>query len=342
MKIKLQYASDVTVLPASVLTVMGRTTAIDLRVLLVLCHDAAMREDVEAHMPALCEQAGCTEAQAHAALAFWRGADVLSVEDTAEEAAIAAPVPTVGQTATETQANAVTLKKSDSLPKYTTEELTALLEKRKETAALIDECQRILGKLFNTHEISILVGLLDYLALDAEYLILLCAHCAKLGKTSLHYIEKVAFDMVDGGAADVASLQETLRREDARRESEGQIRALFGAQDRKLTQAERKYIHRWTEEWCFDMTMIELAFEATVNSIGEASMRYTDGVLKRWQAEGLTTPEAVAASDEKWKQSQAQSAGKKSGKGTKGTSDGGSFDTDDFFEAALRRSFDDL
>ena len=169
MKIRLQYASDVAVLPASALTVMGRATAIDLRVLLVLCHNAAMREDTEAHMPALCEQAGCTEAQAHAALAFWRGADVLSVEDTAEETAVAAPVPAAGQNAPETQVKTAPLKKSDSLPKYTTEELTALLEKRKETAALIDECQRILGKLFNTHEISILVGLLDYLALDAEY-----------------------------------------------------------------------------------------------------------------------------------------------------------------------------
>jgi DnaD/phage-associated family protein len=192
----------------------------------------------------------------------------------------------------------------------------------------------------------VLVGLLDYLSLDAEYLVLLCAHCADLGKKSLHYMEKVAFDMVDGGVSDVTALQETLRREDAMREAEGKIRTLFGAGGRKLTQAERKYIHHWVEEWKFDMAMIERAYEATVDSIGEASMRYTDGVLKRWYTEGLMTPEAVEASDEKWRQEHEAGAtpGNKSGKKGKkdGGESGGSFDTDDFFDAARRRAFEEI
>ena len=95
--------------------------------------------------------------------------------------------------------------------------------------------------------------------------------------------------------------------------------------------------------------MIELAYEATVDAIGEASMRYTDGVLKRWQTEGLSTPEAVAASDERWRQAReneaqgasgGKSAGKSAGKNEK--KNGGSFDVDDFFEAALKRSYQDM
>ena len=95
------------------------------------------------------------------------------------------------------------------------------------------------------------------------------------------------------------------------------------------------------------MVMIERAYEATVDSIGEASMRYTDGVLKRWQAEGLLTPAAVEESDEKWRQAHesAPNAAKqgKTGKGDKSDiHTSGSFDTDDFFEAALRRSYEDM
>ena len=351
MKIQIQYGTGVAVLPASVLDVMNRATAADLRVLLALCADAAMREQLDGGMEKLCARSGCTPAQAEASLAFWRGAGVLTVsEDGTSEPMPAPEEADIGETAALAQTDSpepapAPLRRPDSLPKYTTEELTALLEKRREAAAVIDECQRVLGKIFNTHEIGILVGLLDYLALEAEYLILLCAHCAKMGKKSLHYIEKVAFDKVDGGACDVASLQETLRREDAAREAEGKIRALFGAQDRKLSQTERKYIHRWTEEWHFDLMMIERAYEATVDSIGEASMRYTDGVLKRWQAEGLMTPEAVEASDEKWRQAResAPNAAAKNGKSEKGNkNNGGSFDVDDFFEAALRRSYQDM
>ena len=342
MSMNLQYGNEVVVLPAAALDVMARATVVDLRVLLTLCAN----RDVRADLSRLSACAGCTVAQVEASVAFWRGAGVITVDDKETDASVV-PCAEVKPAESETVAESATERvqvvgRSDSLPRYTTEELSSLLESRKETAALIDECQRILGKIFNVREIGILVAMLDYLSLDAEYLILLCAHCAKLGKTSLHYVEKVALDMVDGGANTVEALQETLRREDAARESEGQIRALFGARDRKLTAAERKYIHRWLEEWRFDMPMIELAYEATVDSIGEASMRYTDGVLKRWYAEGLNDPAAVAVSDDKWRRAKENGTGK-----TKAAKEGkeqpsGSFDTDDFFEAALRRSFEDL
>lgn len=347
MKITLQYGSEVAVIPASAMAVMSRATATDLRVLLALCADAALRTAASTS-EGLFARADCTPAQAEAAIAFWRGAGVLVVEES-EETVSEMPLtiseevsaPRVEES---TRIQVVTPKRPDSLPKYTTEELTALLEKRREAAAMIDECQRVLGKIFNTHEIGVLVGLLDYLSLEAEYLILLCAHCAKMGKKSLHYIEKVAFDMVDGGAVDVLSLQETIRREDEAKELEGQIRRLFGAQDRRLSQTERKYIQRWTAEWHFEMAMIELAYEATVDSIGEASMRYTDGVLKRWFTEGLTTPEAVAAADEEWRRAhEGAPNASKSGKSEKEPKkNGGSFDVDDFFEAALKRSYKDM
>ena len=340
MTIKLQYGNDVIALPGAVAGVMANASAQDLQLLILLCAEPTLRGDASR----LCERLGCTEEQMRLSLAFWRGAGVLTVEEGAACAPVAVPTETTTPTVVVTSTPTVP-PRGDSLPRYTTEELSDLLERRQEAAALIDECQRVLGRIFNVREIGILVGLLDYLSLDAEYLILLCAHCAGLGKTSIHYVEKVAQDMVAGGADTVEALQETLRREDAAREAEGQIRALFGAQDRKLTQAERKYIRRWTDEWKFDIHMIELAYEATVDSIGEASMRYTDGVLKRWSAEGLTTPEAVAASDERWrrdKENTAAPAGKAKPSKESGKKQGGSFDVDDFFEAALKRSYEDI
>ena len=326
-------------LPGATAQVMTNASAEDLRLLILLCAEPALRENTAR----LCERLGCTEEQVRLSLAFWRGAGVLTAENGVSE------TPASQSAAEESVPTAVSAPAAahhtDSLPRYTTEELSDLLERRQEAAALIDECQRVLGRIFNVREIGVLVGLLDYLSLDAEYLILLCAHCAGLGKTSIHYVEKVAQDMVAGGACTVEALQETLRREDAAREAEGRIRALFGAQDRKLTATERKYIRRWTDEWKFDMGMIELAYEATVDTIGDASMRYTDGVLKRWAAEGLTTPEAVAASDERWRrarENEAASAGKSKTPKDGGKKQGGSFDVDDFFEAALKRSYEDI
>ena len=306
MKIRLQYASDVAVVPASAVAVLERASATDLRVLLALCADAAARENVEAHADTLCSRTGCTPAQLDAALAFWRGAGVL--ETVGEKSAVQtetvtesvnteagerepSPADTVQPAATGLpdlqeeiteggRVRVVRTRRTTTLPQYTTEEYTASLEKRREAAAVIQECQHIMGS-FKEHDAKILVGLMDYLALDGAYLVLLCSHCMKLGKASMRYVESVAFDMVEDGVKDVTALQETLRREDEARETEYRIRSLYGAQGRKLTPTEKKYIKRWTEEWRFDFALIERAYETAVDTKGEASMRYADGILKR-------------------------------------------------------------
>ena len=126
MKIKLQYGTAVAVLPAAALAVMDRATAVDLRVLLALCADTRADD--------LSRRAGCTLAQAEASLAFWRGAGILSVEEegTADIAApigteAAEPAPAISVAEPEP---APPLRRPDSLPKYSTDELTALLEKK--------------------------------------------------------------------------------------------------------------------------------------------------------------------------------------------------------------------
>ena len=99
------------------------------------------------------------------------------------------------------------LKKPEAtLPTYTTEELSGILERRAETSAVIDECERMLGKMFSTSETAKVVGLIDYLGLDGEYIINLCAHCARIGKKSLRYVETVAFDLYDRGIISVEAL----------------------------------------------------------------------------------------------------------------------------------------
>ena len=58
--------------------------------------------------------------------------------------------------------------------------------------------------------------------------------------------------------------------------------------------------------------------------------KYADAILEKWHAEGLRTEEEVLAFEQKSKQQ------KNSGEGEK------SYELDDFFEAALKRSLEDL
>lgn len=335
-------------LPVAALEIMGRATAQDMRVLLWLCAARELRED----LPCLCERVGCTEAEAQASIAFWRGAGVLTVEDqpltsvTVESKAETElqAGPTEGSEPSDGTQTPPAPRRTESLPRYTTEELSDLLERRREAAALIDECQRILGRIFNVREIGVLVGLLDYQSLDAAYLVLLCTYCAKIGKTSMDYVKAMALNLVDDGVTSVESLQKALHRKEVAHETEGKIRTLFGSWDRQLTTTERKYIRRWIEEWCCDISIIKRAYEMTVDATGKATMRYTDAILKRWYENQLTTLEQIEAEEEqrRYEKEKNKQAKLKQNKKSNTPEKGGSFDVDDFFEAALKRSYQDM
>ena len=76
----------------------------------------------------------------------------------------------------------------------------------------------------------------------------------------------------------------------------------------------------------------------TVTATGDASLPYTNSILERWNAEGLKTAEEIDASIERESEARAKQKGAKTKAQESGTL-GNSFDTDDYFEAALKRSF---
>ena len=63
---------------------------------------------------------------------------------------------------------------------------------------------------------------------------------------------------------------------------------------RKLTIYEDEYILKWTEEYGYDMDIIELALKRSVYK-ANAGFKYYDDLLSDWHEKGLTTPEQVEA-----------------------------------------------
>ena len=104
------------------------------------------------------------------------------------------------------------------------------------------------------------------------------------------------------------------------------LRDLFGIGKRALIKREREAFFRWISEWEMPLDVIERAYEITVGSTKEPSVPYTNAILEKWHAKGLKTLADVEA-EEAAKSPAAKPAM-------------GNFDTDDFFEAALSRSYD--
>lgn len=331
---KFNYQQEVLVIPASVLTAGADAT--QLRVLLWLASDTTLLRKTRQ----LAKLADCDADAARAAIAFWQRAGVIAQEAGEDSVPAMASAEADSSIAVETAEKSAEvgqggksaekrtlLRRADELPSYTQEELGNLLEARASLRVLMDEAQRTMGKMFNTMETNILVGMLDYLGMPEESILLLLAHCVRIGKDSMRAVEKYAISLVDRGIREPAALEEEIRVLEALHSFEGEVRKLFGMGKRALTTREKKMLRAWTELG-YGIEAVQLAYEVTVHATKEPSVPYTNAILERWNAEGLHTEEEIRRSLEKPK------------KRVKEPTFGNSFDTDDFFEAALKRSFE--
>ena len=326
---KLNFQQDVLVIPASVLSCCADANDAAMRVLLWLASDLSLADKPRQ----LAKLAECDPKSLKSILQFWKMYGVLC--DGAEDA-----VPTMASVTEAAQADHAEqkpqkahLRRADELPNYTSVEIAELLEQRASVRVLIDEAQQIIGKIFNPTEVNILIGMLDYLGMNEECVMLLLAHCKRIEKTGMRSIEKYAITLADKGIVSTDAMEEEIRRAELMHSFEGQIRAMFGMErKRALTTRESKMISAWLS-FGYDIDIVREAYEMTVNATGEASLPYANSILERWNAEGFRTLEEIRTAT-------AAEQAKKTAQKNKAEL-GNSFDTDDFFEAALKRSFRD-
>ena len=298
----------------------------DLRVLVATLMLEEKSEDKTVAAKDICEALGIGEEELSASLKYWRGAGLITVPKKKAAKEEKSDKEEKSENKKLESAHKDGKLEKETMPTYTTEELTALMKKRKITSTFRGEASRVYGKVFNQHEIEIIVRMIDYIGFNSECVLLLLSYYSKQ-KKPLRYIEKAALAFYDDGITTAKELQQKLCAMDRIEEAEGQIRAMFGMTGRALTTKEKKYIASWVEKMNFSVEMIRLAYDKTVDNTHEASPAYANGILERWFADGIDTLEKVEAADEKRNEGKLGQVER-------------SFDTNDFFEAALKRSYE--
>ncbi len=215
------------------------------------------------------------------------------------------------------------------LPHYAAADAADYLERHEEMRSLVDCCQNISGDMFSTAETEILIGMHDYLALSPEYIMLLFAHAKKLGKKSVRYVETLAIKFFNEGVTDYKDLEERLRSIEKLDTAEQFVRNLFGLRSRALIPKEKAMVEKWVMTMHYDRAVLQKAYEVTITNTGKPSISYANGVLENWYKAGLANVAEIEAS-----MAEYQKAHEKAVPAT-------SFDTDDFFSAALRRSYEE-
>ena len=320
MNIKINYGTGVATLPTAALPILDRATKADIKVLFLLCAEPYLLtgETREACISRISERAGATAAQIEAALSFWRGAGVLDAEEgedvvsepvvTPASEPLAEPQGTVPAEADETTSKpaTVTVTRSssrmlDEIPNYTTDELEAFLQGQAEAATYLDECQNIWGSLFNPREINTVIALVDTWGFQWDYVIALLAFACKQFKEkenqgkSLNYVYRMAVSLHKEGIVTSRALQQKFVEIEKMASFEKRLRDMFGLGARILTPKEKKYISTWLYEYHYDIEIVELAYNITVDVKGAPNISYTNGVLKHWFEDGLKTLEEIIA-----------------------------------------------
>ncbi len=353
-QIKMNYGQAVIPLPAVPADVLARASAADLRVLIAVCTPGAVpvADSLDAYAAALGARGVGSEAQILASLAFWRGAGVLELsEDTGPAVTVSPakeiPPPSVAPAEMPAEADADVDEPSpatvirrargfEKLPRYNSKELGDMMEARQEIKENLDECARIWGDILTIPEANVLLGLSDYLGLDWDYILSLVARCVEEhkrhgAKPSMRYVEKMALTYYDEEIRTLHDLEDKFRAQDALRSLEGKLRTLFGMGERRLTPKETKFFSAWAHDFHYDFDIIQKAYEVTVDIKGKPNLNYINSVLSNWDRDHLRTVEEIEAHMAVHRAEQAQKPAPKA-------QPSGSFDTDNFFDAAVRRN----
>lgn len=157
-------------------------------------------------------------------------------------------------------------------------------------AVLCEEAQTAFGKALSRSELQRLVAL--YLAdgWQPDVLLLCCAETARQGRRTVAAVVRELQRWKEEGVETGEDAERYLRRAQQRESDCAATAPLFGATPQQLTQWERRAIARWHEEWGFGIEMVE---EALLRAENHRTVRYVDGILRSWRAQGLTTVAAV-------------------------------------------------
>lgn len=268
------------------------------------------------------------QSEIDASLKFWRGAGVFGAPS-AGKSKKTLPEATKQEKPLQTAHRGGAVERSGSLEQYTSTQLAELMEQRKMSAQFVDEAQRIFGKVFRIYDTGILMGIVDQLGFEEEAVLAILAYAARKEKKTMRYVEQVAMTLYDAGVTETVAVIERIDRMERSGETIAKLRSMFGVGDRELTTTEKRLFTAWTEKYAYSLDVIRMAYDITVDNIQKPVPKYTNSILEKWYAEGLRTAQDVGEFLEKAKASDTGVTEK-------------SYDVEDFFEAALRRSYENL
>ena len=153
----------------------------------------------------------------------------------------------------------------------------------------------------------------DQYGFDEQVMLALFCQCADRNALNRNYVQTVAAGWNKEKIKTYEDLENYFERKDTLNKLGKEITNKLGIR-RSLTSFEEEYILKWTDEYKYNMDIIEIALKRSVLK-ANAGFKYYDELLTDWHTKGLTTPEEVekhleSISEKKFRTKQVQKVAK--------------------------------
>lgn len=218
-------------------------------------------------------------------------APIVSITPEKHSAAVTAPVRD-SEEAPSAPASAIPAK-----PVYSLDRLRAF-QNDESTRQLMFVAESYLGKPLSPTDIRTILYLSDGLHFSNDLIDYLIQYCVERGKKDFRYMEKVAISWAD---QKITTPKEAARIAAKYDKNTYSIMKALGKNDTP-TEKEYSYIHKWTNDYAFQLDVIIEACERTVLATDKHRFEYADGILKNWMKNNVHRKSDIAVLDESHRQ----------------------------------------
>lgn len=183
-------------------------------------------------------------------------------------------------------------------------------------ATLVQETQVILGKPISNGDTATLVMLHDTDGLPCDVLLMLIQYCHSIGKDNMRYIEKMAVGWASEEITTIERAEEKISNLEKYGEAWNRVALIFGIQNSgSPTKAQQENANRWINEWHFSDEMLREAYERCVNKKNSFNITYTNGILKNWNKQNISSLKELKEYEEKSRKKSSENNGNNGNKG---------------------------
>lgn len=190
-------------------------------------------------------------------------------------------------------------------PDYSEAQITALTS-LDEVKWLISRLEQTLGRLLKPADLQTLLFLYESIGFAAELIVYLYEYCASKNKKSPSYIEAVGIAWAQSG---VDTIEKAEAETTVYSQNYSIVNRAFGL-NRSPGGIEMKYIHRWSETFGFDASIIEEACNRTMLATSKPDFKYADKILTRWHEAGIRKKTDIAVLDSEFARKNAAAKAK--------------------------------